>query len=443
MRIKSITIGGYKNIKETTIELNGITAIVSLNNYGKSNLLEAIDFGTDYLSANSKERTSMMRWTRGIPINKHIDNDEYIFSVEFASPELKEYQFVRYGFKFKWYRDDGTGERITDEWIEARPSESVRYTSYLKRKAGKYRKEKNTLAFRNINLSDNQLAIDVLSAIDDIEIHPIISSIKSLDYHICSSLDLRDRFSSVPIEYISHKEDDSIDFDDKDVPRALFQLQEKYPDKFNMFLDSVYTLFPEFENVAVLPYELRKDAANIQIITSDSSGNVTSNEASDNIPFRIRDELYKVIITSSDLNQPIDMMMMSTGTKRIIWLLANIYIASSNNMCLVGVEELETSIHPRLMKSLLEILNDALSNSTSMIVSSHSPYLVQYLKPEKIYVGVPTDDGTAVFRKVRTNRVKHLIASARNVDLSVGEYLFDLMSGDSDAIDTLSFFLEN
>ena len=134
MKLKSVTISGFKNLKTTRLSLDSITAIISPNNYGKSNLLEAIDFGVDFLLSNPKERRAMMRWIRGIPINKSIENDEYHFEVEFEDPILGEYSFVKYGYKFAWFRDDGSGQRITDEWIEARPNTSVRYTSYLKRR---------------------------------------------------------------------------------------------------------------------------------------------------------------------------------------------------------------------------------------------------------------------------------------------------------------------
>lgn len=442
MKIKSITVGGFKNLKETTLPLKSITAIVSPNNYGKSNLLEAIDFGTTFLLLNPKERISMMRWMRGIPINKALATDEFIFSIEFVDNSLGVYRFVRYGFKFEWYRDDGTGAKITDEWIEARPSESVRYTSYLKRSEGKYRKEKDTLSFRKINLSSSQLAIDILSSIDDIEINPVINAIRSIDYHVCSSLDLRDRFLSIPIEYIDNNDDGSIAFDDRDVPRALYQLKENYPQKYDLFLEAVYALFPEFEDISVLPYELRKEPQRFKLIATDSDGNVDNNAIDEEIPFRIRDELYQVIITNKDLNQPINMSMMSTGTKRIIWLLSNVFIASTKNICLVGVEELETSIHPRLLKKLLEILDESLDN-TSIIISSHSPFLVQYLKLGNICVGVPTDNGTAVFRCVRASRAKSLITAARDIGMTAGEYLFELMAGDHDAAETLSFYLED
>ena len=437
MKIKSITVGGFKNLKKTRVSLDGITAIISINNYGKSNLLEAIDFGCDFIFQNPRERKTMMRWSRAIPINKKLADNQFFFEIEFENEEDLEYRFVRYGYSFEWFRDDRTGQRITDEWIDARPNESVRYTSFLKRDKGQYRKGKDTQAFRKINLTNEQLSIDVLSALEDIEISSVISSIKSFDYHICSSLDLRDRFTSVPIEYVGQSEDDGISFDDKDVPRALYQLMQSFPEKYNLFLEAVYSLFPEFTDVKVLPYEVRNEIKELTLFTDENSP-----DKPDNIPFRIRDELYKVIITHRHLNQPIDMAMMSTGTKRVFWLLANVFIASSKNISLIGIEELETSIHPRLLKKLLEILDEAIEN-TAILISSHSPYLVQYFKPNKIYVGIPSNDGTALFKKVDFKRAKALLLSARDMEMTVGEYLFELLSGDQDSAETLSFYLED
>lgn len=437
MKIKSITVSGFKNLKKTRVSLDGITAIISINNYGKSNLLEAIDFGCDFIFQNPRERKTMMRWSRAIPINKKLADNQFFFEIEFENEEDLEYRFVRYGYSFEWFRDDRTGQRITDEWIDARPNESVRYTSFLKRDKGQYRKGKDTQAFRKINLTTEQLSIDVLSALEDIEISSVISSIKSFDYHICSSLDLRDRFTSVPIEYVGQSEDDGISFDDKDVPRALYQLMQSFPEKYNLFLEAVYSLFPEFTDVKVLPYEVRNEIKELTLFTDENSP-----DKPDNIPFRIRDELYKVIITHRYLNQPIDMAMMSTGTKRVFWLLANVFIASSKNISLIGIEELETSIHPRLLKKLLEILDEAIENTT-ILISSHSPYLVQYFKPNKIYVGIPSNDGTALFKKVDFKRAKALLLSARDMEMTVGEYLFELLSGDQDSAETLSFYLED
>ena len=59
MKINSITVGGFKNLNTTKLELDNICAIISPNNYGKSNLLEAIDFGFDFIQKRKKKYDGM------------------------------------------------------------------------------------------------------------------------------------------------------------------------------------------------------------------------------------------------------------------------------------------------------------------------------------------------------------------------------------------------
>ena len=60
MKIKSIMVGGFKNLAKSKIEFEGIAALLAINNYGKSNLLEAIDFGMDFINAQPRERKNMI-----------------------------------------------------------------------------------------------------------------------------------------------------------------------------------------------------------------------------------------------------------------------------------------------------------------------------------------------------------------------------------------------
>lgn len=437
MKIRSITVGGFKNLKRTKIELQNMVSIVSPNNYGKSNLLEAIDFGVEFISASEKDRKLMMKWVRGIPINKALAKEDFYFEIEFVNDADDDYKFVKYGYSFSWYRDNGTGQKITDEWIDARPNESVRYTSYLKRKECAYRKEKATQSFRKIKLDEAQLSVDVLNIMDELPICATVRTIKNIDYRVCSSLDLGDRFQPLPIEYISgNNEDDYIAFDDKDVPRALYRLRQIDPEKYDLFLEAVYTLFPEFTDVSILPYSVQIDEQpQLSLLAA------ANEDDSEEIPFKVKSEIYRIFIKNRYINQPVDITIMSTGTKRIFWLLANVFIASSRKISFIGIEELETSIHPKLLKNLLEFLDEVLED-TAVIISSHSPFLVQYIKPEKMYIGQPSNDGTAKFSRVKNNKIKQLISIARDNNMAFGEYIFELLSGDTDNEDLLSFYLE-
>ncbi len=440
MKILSVTISGFKNLQKSKINLGRIVAIVSPNNYGKSNFLEAIDFGIYFISASEKVRKTMMSYVGGIPINNLLAMEDFFFEIEFDNGTNDEYRYVKYGYSFSWYRDDGSGQRITDEWLEARPGQNVKYTKFLDRKSGKYKKKKYTNSYRTIRPNSSQLSIDLLSAMNEIAINPIIKSIKHLDYNVCSSLDLDDRFQPMPIDYVSENDEiGSVCFDDRDVPRAIYKLKQMYPEKYQLFIEAIHTLFPDFSDITVESYSIFKNySPEISLIVSK---NGESDAVKEDIPFKIRDEIYRIYVKSKSINQPMDIARMSTGTKRIFWLLANIFIASTKKMCFIGVEELETSIHPRLLKNLLEILDEALED-TSIIISSHSPFLIQYIKPDKIYVGCPNDNGIALFKRLKNTKSKQFIGMAKDNGMSLGEYIFELLSGDPDNENILSFYLE-
>lgn len=423
MKIKSITIGGFKNLTQAKIEVERITALVSPNNYGKSNFLQGIDFALSFMSAGEKSRIKMTTWQKGIPLNPASAYDPFFFEVELHDPSLGEYQFVRYGFSFTWLRDDASGQRIVDEWLDMRGNESVKYTSYLKRNEARYRKAKNTNAFRSIMLGEFQLAIDILSSIEDVAYTPVLKHIKQLSFKTCSSLDMDRQYQSVPFEGcgMSH----SLSYLNE-TPRLLSTLKETNPERYELFKESITTLFPEISNVEVVKATFDPDHSKMFSYDDREMG---ASSVSEKPPFTWKNEIYTIFVTNRYMNQPMDITMLSAGTKRLFWIMA-ILFSSNADTHVIGIEELETSIHPRLLKQTLEILNENLGEIV-LLITSHSPYLVQYLKLERIYIGVPDETGLASFESIAKSRAKSLINTSRALGLSVGEYLFDLMSGDS------------
>lgn len=436
MRILSVTVGGFRNVARTTIELGGMVALVSPNNFGKSNLLDALAFATSFMAASPRRRDTMMSRVDVIPLVNGLADTPFEFLVEIEDDGAKpEYRYVRYGFSLAWFRDDGTGQRILDETLQASPNRQ-RWTSFLQRDCGRYRKSKDTRSFRRVSLDSNQLAIDVLTAIDNIDINHTVRSIQKLSLVICSTLDASQRFEPLPIDFSWDELSESdLILDDRDLPRALYRLKTIQPSRYQDFLYAVYTLFPTFRELSVDAYELRQDLQD-QLSTS-----LSKTEDEDEVPLRIRDEMYKVTVHDENLNQPVDVSWMSTGTKRLIWLVANLVIAGEVGAGCVGVEEVETSIHPRMLRTLLETLEEC-RRDTALIMTSHSPYLVQYLKPRQLYVGIPSGDGVARFGRIRDGAVSTVVRNAHDRGVGYGDYLFELMSDDGDGCKTLEGYLE-
>ncbi|MCR2034224.1 AAA family ATPase [Adlercreutzia mucosicola] len=434
MALKSITVGGMRNLGLTHIELDGITAIVSANNYGKTNLMEALGFAAAFITASAKDRLAMMSYTRYIPLVTALQDEEFHFEVELDEPDLGEYRYIKYGFSFLWMRDDGAGRRITQEAIALKADKTGKWTNYLKRAQGKYRKSYQTRSFSTVVLDDAQLAIDVLTSFEDIAINPAIRKIRDMAFVMFDAIDAQGKFSSMPLEFPGEASaDGGIALNDDDLPRALYGLRTLEQEKYDDFLSAIFTLFPTFESFIVDSYKLQ-DEIHERLLKS-----FELQEGEDDVPFRIKDELYRITVKDVHLNQPINIQRMSAGTKRIVWLVANTILANLARAEMVGIEELETSIHPQLIKSLLEILDEN-KGDTQLIISSHSPVLIQYLKPTQIYVGVPNENGVATFKRIRSNLIEKLAARAYDTGLGFGEYLFELMSsGERGSRDLLSY----
>lgn len=435
MKLLSMTVGGFRNLARTKVELGGITAFVSPNNYGKSNLIDAVDFAGRFIAASPGARTRMMCTDSFVPLTPALQNENFYFEMVFESAEIDDqYRFARYSFEFSWVKDDGGGSRIVDERIDIGPKVDSRFlTTYLKRGEGRYKRAHSTRSFRKITLDDNQLAIDVLGAIEEIEINPVVKNIKRAAFVMLSSIDATGRFEGVPFE-LDVRTESGTNLGDEDLPRSLYRLKDLYPERYDDFLSAVFTLFPEFTGINVQSYEIKEEDRQLY-------GRVLSS-ADTNVPFRIKDELFRITIKSEYLNQPVPISRMSAGTQRLIWLIASTVIAGATGSNCIGIEEIETSIHPKMIKTLLEALNENIGDAT-VLLTSHSPYLVQYLKPEQIYIGIPNTEGIAAFKRIGKDHLPKVRDAAYERGMGFGEFLFELMSSEEEGGAVLSRWLED
>lgn len=88
-------------------------------------------------------------------------------------------------------------------------------------------------------------------------------------------------------------------------------------------------------------------------------------------------------VRESGLPMPIPSWAMSDGTLRFLAHLAVLY--SPALPPLVGFEEPENHIHPRLHELLADILKGA-SKKTQVLVTTHSPYLLNSISPEDLFI---------------------------------------------------------
>ena len=84
---------------------------------------------------------------------------------------------------------------------------------------------------------------------------------------------------------------------------------------------------------------------------------------------------------------------------------------------------------------------DGLIENTKVILTSHSPYLIQYLDIDKIKIGIPNIKGLANFKDVKKSKFKRIVLMAEEEGVSVGDFIFDKMiecsNGESEMLNEL------
>lgn len=117
-------------------------------------------------------------------------------------------------------------------------------------------------------------------------------------------------------------------------------------------------------------------------------------------------------------------------------------IADVKGLSLIAIEEPENSINPGLLQKYLDVLSQ-LINNCKIVITSHSPYILQYLDPHSIYVGVCNEMGESSFDRISSKKIKitKLYRDASEYDKSVGDYIFNILSS-AEPLEYLKDYLE-
>lgn len=417
MDIKRIKIDGFKNLKNIDLTLKTITSLLSINSFGKTNTLTALLFGFDFIVSNNDVKLNQMNYTPGVPINIH--NLTNIFSFEIEA-ELDNEEII-YGYSFSWSK-----HQILTEYLKIKePSESQKYTFYIKRenKNSFYKPSKTGSCNKQILIENNALVLNKIKAYDDLYYIKIINALNNLKIFIDHDFDAIKPYSIRPIF-----DGQAFDYDlskKNNIPTILYDIKRKRPERYDLIINTFKDIFPSIEKI---------DVVEIPIVAKNSS--------QENIePSKVAGKFYALIAKDKNLSNPIDFHNMSDGVRRILKVLTNLELASYRGCSIVAIEEPENSLNPKILQQYLIALN-SFAKEIKIIFTSHSPYLINYINPSNIYIGLPNDNGIASFSKIKDKLINKLMNDANDLDLNIGDYIFDLMSGDSSDIETLIKYTE-
>lgn len=419
MEITALKIGGFKNIESCELNIDKIIGLLAVNSYGKSNILEAIQFGFDFITEPVKVKDQMLGWKKGMPYNVNISSPEFNFDITLTySKDEKNYE-IRYGYSFSWRINEEYDARINEEHLIIKElSNKQKPSYYIKRENGdygKYKASKTGRCDKKIRINHDGLIINKLQAFDELFYATIIKEINHFEIYIDRHLDSSGAFE---IDPIIRKNNDDLKLATSDnIPRILNTLKEKYRDKYAYLMDIYMRLFPKIEEMTIKKFKL--------------TGNVTTRKLPDE--YEIAEYAYILYCKERNMSSAINFEGMSDGTKRILLVLTNLILAEINHVLLFCVEEPENSINPSLFQKYIEVIND-LIGQTKIILTSHSPYLIDYLDPEKIYIGCNNSNDLAEFKAIKRTAVHKLYDDAARLGMDYAEYLFDLFANSNEEI---------
>lgn len=412
MKIQAVWIDGFKNLSNVKISFDNITALVALNNFGKSNVLSAIDFGLTFIKATIENRANMMGNVNFIPINSYMFGKNYKFEMEILT-ELNNIEYrIFYDYEFTWKCNENIEPCIVSEHLKIRPKDKgQKYTQLINRDINKalYKSSETGRCSSKINVEPIELVVNKLRAYDEIFYAEIIKKMNSMRFYMENNLDTKSFYQPNPI---IRKGLEGMTIDVENLPRVIYQLHEKNPNKFDLLKEVYKDLFPDVEDIIVKQYKI--NAEDGDMLPSD-------------VPFIIANAIYVLFVKDKNLMHPINFEMMSDGTKRVFMILARIILANEGNVSLIAIEEPEDSVHPSLFQAYIQIISQLLDDC-KIIITSHSPYIVSYLDPSWIHVGINRRPGIAEFFTFKKSGKQLLQQDAIDFKMSTGDYLFSMLA---------------
>lgn len=420
MKIQAVVIDGFKNLSNVKIRFDNITALVALNNFGKSNVLSAIDFGIAFIKAGLEEKQSMMANSNLIPLNKLMLGRNYKYEME-VSTEIQSQEFiVKYGFEFNW-RDSAQKEpQIVAEYLKVKENDNgKKFTQLINRLDSRafYKSSETGRCSSRINVEPAELVVNKLRAFDGIYYYEIIKKLNNMKIYMEDNLDPRSFYLPDPI-IRKGLESEMINADN--LPRIIFSLKTQYSSKFELLKEVFLQLFPYIEDVIVEQFSL--------------NGTV-GDQIPDDAPFAFSKYIYVLLVKDCNLSNTINFEYMSDGAKRVFMILTKIIVSGISNVSLIAIEEPENSVHPGLFQAYIRIINQLLDDC-KVIITSHSPYIVSYLDPAWIHVGLQKNPGVAEFYSFKKSGQKQLQSDAAQFNMGMGDYLFSLLSDSDDSLNT-------
>lgn len=169
---------------------------------------------------------------------------------------------------------------------------------------------------------------------------------------------------------------------------ALASLMTEYPDKFAKIVAALREVVPVVKRIRSRPVSLtRREKQTVTINNQERTFEEERSVPGQELLFDMR---------SGD-NLPA--RMVSEGTLVVLAVLTLLY---GQNADLIMLDDVELGLHPKAQRDLIRQLRRIQETHPQLqiILSTHSPYVVDEMKPEEVWVFAPDAEGCAVVHRL-------------------------------------------
>jgi len=350
-RIESIKIKNYRALRDLELtELTPLSVFLGPNGSGKSTIFDVFAFLSECFTVGLRKA-----WDKRNRFRELRSRDsEGPIEFELKYRETTDSALITY---YLAVDENARGPFVAEEWLSWRRGQ--RYGSPYK--------------FLNFKQGRGRVIAGEEPALEDERVEEILSSPEVLAVNTLGQLARHPRVSAlrefITGWYLSYLSADNsrgipeagaqerLTATGDNLPNVIQYLREQHPNRLKDILNQLVARVPRLESV---------DA--------------------DTMP----DGRLLLQIKDAPFERPIMAKFASDGTLKMLAYLTVLYDPDPPR--LIGIEEPENQLHPRLLRGLAEECRRA-SSRTQLLVTTHSPFFVNGLKPKEMWVLYRDQDG--------------------------------------------------
>lgn len=385
-RVEHLTVQNYRALKHLEIDLRPLTIFLGPNGSGKSTIFDVFAFLSECFTIGL--RKAWEKRNRFKELRTREQNGPIIIELKYRENKgTSSNPIITYHLSIN---ENEKGPYVEEEFLSWRRSSRGKPFKFLEFKngegsvvTGEQPDEKDERHPEPLS-SPETIAVNTLGQLKN---HPRVSALRSFitDWHLSylSADATRGRPESGAQEHLSSSGDN--------LPNVIQYLKEQHPKRYDDIMVELSRRIPKLERI---------DAEVLQ------------------------DGRLMLQIKDAPFRSPVLAKYASDGTMKMLAYMT--LINDPQPPQLIGIEEPENFIHPSLLADLAEEFRKA-SQRTQLLVTSHSPFIVNEARADEVYVLYRDEGGFTQAKKVSEMKgiVELIESGGRLGDLWMEQY-FDV-----------------